>query len=335
MTVLQVTSNLPPVWGPYGEVDGARFFTAPHVGAALDPYPVRTAITLHTVNGRNLTQTTAESFHRNHLARPGDRPVVGSDPPRHWGVSYHVSVGADGSIVVGLDERAGTYSAGSTSGARFIHIVMMLGDWTVITPQHQRVLDSLAPFVASLCTGFGIPPVWCNVDAATDWHQRLSNALLVINDTRTPIGIIGHRDISAAFQTLRNHPDRRIRARAERFRNSHGDPGIAFPRTLFASMVRDVIEGADMSRLCNIREIPPDWPTHPCVTHPGFYIDHGGMLEPIDMIDALVRSKQKSIKGDPTDPESVSAIERNTLKSYRMMPGMVPHLPILPSELHP
>lgn len=267
MTVLKITPGLPPVWGPYGEVDdGARYFTAAGVGPLSDPYEQRTAITLHSVNGRNLTRTTAESFFRNHFTKPGDRPTTTGE--RHWGVSYHVVVGADGSIVVALDERAGTLSAGSLANQRFVHIVLMLGNWQTITPQHELVLEAVAQFVAPLCIGFKIPPRWCAVDRATSPNvsaeERMANALLLINDTRTPIGLLGHRDITAAYQLLRNHPDARIRARAARIRNSHSDVQY-FPGHRFADRVRQIIEGDDMARLVHIYE-DTTWLPYPCTT---------------------------------------------------------------------
>lgn len=47
MTVMQITPGLPPTWGPYGEVDGARYSTAEHLSAANAPYLVRLGIELH------------------------------------------------------------------------------------------------------------------------------------------------------------------------------------------------------------------------------------------------------------------------------------------------
>lgn len=114
--------------------------------------------------------------------------------------------------------------------------------------------------------------------------------------------------------------------------SDHGDLGSEFPWDVLAADIATIIEGDDMPRLCNIREIPPDWPTHPCVTHPGFYVDHGGVLEPVSAVDAAVRFRQKSIKGDPAVADTVSAIDRGTLGSYRLWLATTPHAPILATE---
>ena len=50
---------------------------------------------------------------------------------------------------------------------------------------------------------------------------------------------------------------------------------------------------------------------------------------------AAVRARQKSIKGDPAVADSVAAIDRNTLGSYRLQPGTRPHAPIAISEFLP
>lgn len=137
-------------------------------------------------------------------------------------------------------------------------------------------------------------------------------------------GWTGHRDINEMQRLL-----------GKKGVSNHGDPGANMPWDYVITLAHQILEGDDMARLCNIREIPADWPAHPCVVHPGFYVDHGGVLEPVSATQAAVRALQKSIKGDPNMADSVSAIDRNTLGSYRLHPGTTPHAPIAISEFLP
>ena len=329
MTVLQITPGLPPVWGPYKAKPGSRYFTAAGVTPAQAPYLDRLGICLHLVNYSNIGGTAA-SFHVNHFVPQGDK-VSGSGSL--YGTCYHGVIGGAGDVVISLDETAGPNSAGTASNARFVHLVMMMGDWTHPDERHERTIEAVAQLCADMCIGFGIPPTWCNVYNERDQTKRLAAAMTLTNPDRHKVGIFGHRDITAAYTTLTRAG---LTERAAPFKNTHGDPGN-FPPDRLITRVRQIIEERtdDMDRLCSIREIPADWPTHPCLTHPGFYVDHGGILEPVTTDQAAVRARQKSIKGDPTVADSVAAIDRNTLGSYRLQPGTRPHAPIAISEFLP
>jgi len=330
MTVLEITPGLPPVWGPYKEKVGARYFTAEHVAPWQAPYLDRLGITWHLVNYTNVGGTAA-AFHRNHLVVPGDK-VSGSGSL--YGTCYHGIIDGYGNTVISLDETAGPNSAGTVANQRMIHMVLLMGDWTIQDERHDRTLEAAAQFAAVVLPGFGIPNRWHNVYGERDAKVRLQRALELTNDTRTKVGQFAHRDITAAYTTLMRAG---MTDKAAPWKNSHGDCGSAFPSDRLITRTQQIIDERldDMDRLCNIREIPADWPTHPCVTHPGFYVDHGGVLEPITTHQAQVRSQQKSIKGDPNVPDSVSAIGRDTLKSYRIWPNTAPHNPISLGEFGP
>jgi len=338
VTVLEITPGLPAVWGPLNVVaNGARYATAASFpgNAALEPYADRLAVCVHLVNSSNVGGS-AESFYRNHLVPSGDKPVSPGSP-RLYGTCYHVIISGDGSIVVALDETAAPNSAGNPANRRMIHVVLMIGDWSTRDARHTRTLETLAQFLATCAMGFGLPVEWLNVYHERNLALRVERSLLLTNTDRVKFGIVGHSDISAAYKTLNESGNPTLVARAAPWKNNHGDTLPPDVRPGLLARVNQIIEERtdDMDRLCNIREIPADWPASPCVTHPGFYVDHGGVLEPITSYQAQVRSQQKSIKGDPNVADSISAIDRNTLKSYRCWPGTVPHSPISLAEFGP
>lgn len=175
MTVLQITQGLPPTYGPYKVVpSGARYFMAGQVAASLAPYPDRLGLCLHLVNYQNVGGT-AEAFFRNHFVPPGDKT---SSSGSKYGTCYHVIIAGDGSVVVALDERAAPNSAGTVSNQRFIHIVMLMGDWSKPDHRHEATLEAVAQLCAKLCVGFGIRPagITCTTSRTlrSGWRPRWS-----------------------------------------------------------------------------------------------------------------------------------------------------------------
>lgn len=243
MTVLQITPGLPPVWGPYKAKPGSRYFTAAGVTPAQAPYLDRLGICLHLVNYSNIGGTAA-SFHVNHFVPQGDK-VSGSGSL--YGTCYHGVIGGAGDVVISLDETAGPNSAGTASNARFVHLVMMMGDWTHPDERHERTIEAVAQLCADMCIGFGIPPTWCNVYNERDQTKRLAAAMTLTNPDRHKVGIFGHRDITAAYTTLTRAG---LTERAAPFKNTHGDPGN-FPPDRLITRVRQIIEERtdDMAQL--------------------------------------------------------------------------------------
>lgn len=247
MTVLQITPGLPPVWGPYKEKVGARYFTAEHVAPSQAPYPDRLGICWHLVNYTNVGGTAA-AFHRNHLVPPGDK-ISGSGSL--YGTCYHGIIDGYGNTVISLDERAGPNSAGTVANQRMIHMVLLMGDWSKPDERHERTLEAAAQFAAVVLPGFGIPNRWHNVYGERDAKARLQRALELTNDTRAKVGQFAHRDITAAYQTLMAAG---MTAKAAPWKNSHGDCGSAFPSARLVARTQQIIEGdTDMAQFVRIR----------------------------------------------------------------------------------
>lgn len=240
--VMPLTPGLPPVWGPYKEKIGSRYFVAKGVAPAQAPYPDRLGIVLHLVNYNNVGGT-AEAFHINHLAPPGDK-VSGSGSL--YGTCYHAIVGGAGDVVISLDETAGPNSAGTISNQRFIHVVMLMGDWSKPDHRHEATLEAVAQLCARLCVGFGIPARWHHVYEEPNPTKRLAAALELTNDDRRKVGIFAHRDITAAYATLMRAG---MIAKAAPWKNSHGDTGNYFPDARLIERVQQIIQGDDMAQL--------------------------------------------------------------------------------------
>jgi hypothetical protein len=248
----------------------------------------KNGVVIHTSESGDNSLPSLVAF----MGRPGDRPVEGSNPPRMYGSSYHaIADGMAGSYVMMQDHRRGPFSAPPLNK----------NWWHIVCP--GRAAQTRAEWLDQMSRGQIRGCAQFIVDA---W-QRDTFELRHLSPAEVKAGgkgVIGHRDVTYAFQIS----------------GGHTDPGPEFPwDVLFddvARLLRNPLED-DMVRIVRLANAGGVWVAPDQFVVTGGQIEHLGSLE---RRDALIAAGHAKINTDTGAPYKM---DRSYLKYFRLV-GTLP-----------